>query len=143
MEDVTDVRESRIYIGGTFDLLHSGHIELFRRASKHGKVVVSLNKDEFAARYKRKPVMPLNERFAVIEAIKYVDEVMINSGDEDSKPAILEARATHILHGDDWTGESLMKQMDLTEKWLKEHDIEMYYLPYTPHVSSSKIYEAI
>lgn len=134
---------NRIYIGGTFDTLHSGHINLLRRAKYYGTVIVSVNTDEFATAYKRKPICPLKERISVLRELRCVDEVIVNEGGADSKPAILAARATHICHGDDWTGESLMKQMDLTLEWLDRHNIDFLYLPYTEGISSTQLRNAI
>ncbi len=128
-----------IYLGGTFDLLHSGHIALFKKAKRLGTVVVSLNTDEFCERYKRKPIMPLKERKAVIQACKYMDKVIVNTGCEDSKPAILRAKATHILHGDDWTGESYRKQLSVTSDWLRAHNIKIIYRPYTKGISTTQL----
>jgi glycerol-3-phosphate cytidylyltransferase len=128
-----------IYVGGTFDCLHSGHINLFKRAGEYGKVVVSLNTDEFAERYKRKPLMPLEERMAVVRELRCVDDVIINEGDEDSKPAILKAKATYICHGDDWVGDSYLKQLSVDEAFLEAHNIKLLYLPYTPNISTTKI----
>lgn len=130
----------KAYIGGTFDLFHRGHVNLLRGAKEMAdEVVVSLNTDEFAARYKRLPVMNLEDRIAVVASCRYVDEVVINTGGEDSKPAILEAKPDVILHGDDWTGESLMKQMCLTQEFLAENGICMDYLPYTKGISTSEL----
>jgi len=44
-----------IYTGGTFDLFHAGHVEFLRRCSDLGRVLVSLNTDEFIEEYKGKP----------------------------------------------------------------------------------------
>lgn len=129
----------RIYIGGTFDVLHPGHVMLLERAHALGRTIVSLNTDAFAARYKRAPIMSLAERKIVVGACRYVDEVMVNYGCEDSKPSILYARATHVLHGSDWTGPALMAQMGLTQRWLEAHGIEMLYLDYTVGVSTTDI----
>lgn len=129
----------RVYVSGTFDIPHYGHVELFRRAKKYGTVIVSVNTDEFTAAYKRAPIMTLNERIRMVASIKYVDEVIVNRGGADSKPAILDARADIIVHGDDWTGDSLMKQMSLTPEWLEEHHIKMVYVPYTATISTSDI----
>jgi len=131
--------ENRIYVSGTFDLLHWGHIELFKRAKAFGTVIVSVNKDEFTERYKRKPILTLLERMKMLEGIKYVDEVIVNEGDEDSRISIIKSRATHILHGDDWTGESLMKQMGFDEQWLIDNNIKLLYVPYTKEISTSEI----
>lgn len=132
----------RIYLGGTFDCLHRGHLNLFSQAGKVARrVVVGLNTDEFATRYKRKPVIPFDDRFAVLNVCRLVDEVVTNTGCEDSKPSILRSRADVIGHGDDWTGSGLMVQMGLTAEWLHEHNIRLVYLSYTKGVSTSRILE--
>ena len=77
---------NRIYVPGTFDILHWGHIELFKKAKEHGTVIVSLNNDAFVERFKRKPILNYREREEMLNACKYVDEVIRNSGDEDSNP---------------------------------------------------------
>lgn len=132
------------YIGGTFDCLHSGHINLFKNAKTEVDwLIVSLNTDEFAARYKRKPIIPFKERAAVLSAIRYVDQVITNEGDENSKVAILKVMPDYIIHGDDWTGKSLMVQMGFTQEFLDKHGIKLFYLPYTPDISTTKIIKAM
>lgn len=128
-----------VYVGGTFDLFHPGHVNLLRRSAQLGRVTVSLNTDEFAERYKRRPVMSLEERKVVVASCRYVEHVMVNDGDEDSRPAILSSRAKYVVHGDEWQGDSLLEQMKLTREWLREHDISLVYLPYTAGVTSSDI----
>jgi cytidyltransferase-like protein len=134
------------YIGGTFDCLHRGHLAIFAAAKKRADtIVVSVNTDEFAARYKRRPLMPLADRFSVLSNLRIVDRVIVNSGDENSKVAILFSGADVIVHGSDWSGDGLMKQMDLTPEWLSERGIAMQILPYTEFTSTSQIlagYEA-
>lgn len=130
----------RVYVGGTFDLFHAGHVEFLKRAYVAGDhTTVGLNTDEFAARYKRRPVMSLAERLVVVKACRYVDDVIVNRGDEDSRPAILEARADVVLHGNDWARDDLMRQMGLSELWLAQHGIELRLVPYTPGVSTSDL----
>lgn len=120
------------YIGGTFDLLHPGHIELFKRIKMHriDKIVVALNTDEFTLKYKgRLPIVSLPGRMEMLRHCTLVDSVVVNTGNEDSKPAIMVVRPDYIVHGDDWTGPALMKQMGLSEEFLEEHGIEMLYIP--------------
>ena len=136
---------TRAYIGGTFDLFHIGHVFLLSRAkSEFDEVVVSLNTDEFCERYKgERPVMELAERAAVIAACRYVDKVDVNDGCEDSTLAVLRNAPTHIIHGDDWKGESLKKQMGLTDAFLVDNRIELIYFPYTKRTSTGDIKERI
>ena len=134
-------KKTKIYIGGTFDLLHHGHIELFKAAKKMADIViVSLNTDEFNAQYKgRRPIMSLEERISVISACKYVDKVDVNDGGPDSKPAILRNKPDYILHGDDWVGGSFMKQLGIDNEFLKKNKIKLKYLPLVKGISSTEL----
>lgn len=128
-----------VYLGGTFDCLHPGHLNFLAQASRIGTVVVGLNSDEFASRYKRSPIFTYAERKVMLEATRYVAQVVPNVGDEDSRPAILKARARYVAHGDDWVGDSLMLQMGLTKEWLDEHKIVLLYIPYHKGISTTDI----
>lgn len=133
----------RVYTGGTFDLFHTGHVNFLKMCANFGEVWVGLNSDEFAERYKRKPVLTYDERLGALEGCKWVTEVVRNWGDEDSKPAIEYVNPRYIAHGNDWQGASLEKQMGLSPEWLEEQGIEMLYIPYTPRISTSQIIERI
>jgi len=66
-----------IIVSGGFDPIHSGHIEYFKAAKKHGdKLIVALNSDAWLENKKGKFFMPFDERKSVIESISYVDEVI-------------------------------------------------------------------
>lgn len=132
------------YIGGTFDCLHRGHLALFAHARKvAARLTVSVNTDEFCKRYKRVPVMPLADRLAVLNQCRLVDRVVVNIGDEDSRPAILHAGDVDCLvHGSDWQGASLLQQMGLSRDWLTARGIELVILPYTEITSTTAILEA-
>ncbi len=121
---------SRAYCGGTFDLLHPGHVAFLKWAKQaFNTVIVALNRDEFVARYKTRPVQSYDERKIMLEACKYVDHVVENAGDEDSRPGILLYGATHIVDGADWTVEALKKQMMLTDTFLSDHDLKIVICP--------------
>jgi cytidyltransferase-like protein len=151
-----EAKLSKAYIGGTFDLLHPGHLFLLERVKAYcGLVVVSLNTDEFNERYKdRAPVMNLHERMRMVKSLRCVDGVMVNEHGEDSKPGVIAAGAvgnpgdwsnpvTHIVHGADWQGESLMKQLQVTPEWLEEHGIEMLYIDLSEGYSTTSIKQRI
>ena len=72
-----------IIVSGGFDPIHSGHIDYFKAAKKHGdKLVVALNSDKWLENKKGKFFMPFNERKVVIESIGCVDEVIDFEDDE-------------------------------------------------------------
>jgi len=133
-----------VYTGATFDLLHWGHIELLKKcrelAGKNGKVVVSLNSDEFIEAYKGKPpVMNYHERKAVLLACKYVDKVIENWGGADSTTAIDWVCPDLIVIGSDWARRDYYTQMGFTQDWLDERGIGLVYIPYTQGISSTDI----
>jgi cytidyltransferase-like protein len=116
---------SVVYTGGTFDLFHSGHVNLLKRckeiAGPKGRVVVSLNTDAFIFSYKGSaPICDEAERTVVLRACEYVDEVIFNSGGADSKPAIELAEPDYIVIGSDWARRDYYAQMDFTQDWLDE-----------------------
>ena len=66
-----------IIVSGGFDPLHSGHIEYFKAAKKHGdKLIVALNSDAWLENKKGKYFMPFNERKVIVESLLYVDKVI-------------------------------------------------------------------
>tara|TARA_B100000780_G_scaffold264088_1_gene218458 strand:+ start:8861 stop:9634 length:774 start_codon:yes stop_codon:yes gene_type:complete len=76
-----------IIVSGGFDPIHSGHIEYFKSAKKHGdKLIVALNSDAWLENKKGKYFMPFSEREAIIESMSFVDEV-INFDDDDKGSA--------------------------------------------------------
>jgi glycerol-3-phosphate cytidylyltransferase len=135
---------SVVYTGGTFDLFHSGHVNLLKRckelAGESGKVVVSLNPDSFIEDYKGKaPVCDQVERKTVLLACRYVDEVIMNFGGANSKLAIEEVSPDYIVVGSDWAKKDYYKQMQFTQDWLDERNIGLIYIPYTKTISSTEI----
>lgn len=126
---------------GNFDLFHAGHVRFFKRLAVYGRVCVALNRDEFSARYKRPTICSLDERMEMLRACRYVTDVYVNEGDEDASAVILESGCTHIAHGNDWTGDSLLDQLGIDQGFLDQHGIEMLYVPYSHGVSTSDLIE--
>lgn len=135
----------RAYVGGTFDLFHIGHVELFRKLKELGlETVASVNRDEFVERYKgQPPVVPLLFRVGMLQSCKYVDLTVINEFDENARPTIERVKPRYIVHGDDWVGDSLKKQLGVDDAFLVENGIDMLYLPYTKGISSTEIRESL
>lgn len=67
----------RVYCVGVFDLFHYGHLELLRKAKQMGDyLIVGVVQDEAVKKQKgdNRPIIPFNERYAIIEQCKYVNE---------------------------------------------------------------------
>jgi ethanolamine-phosphate cytidylyltransferase len=99
-------RPVRIYLDGCFDLMHYGHANALRQAKTLGDVlVVGVNPDEDIVKYKGPPVMNDEERCALVEAVKWVDEVIPKAPYVLTKDFIdhlfTHHKIDYIVHGDD------------------------------------------
>ncbi len=130
----------RIYTGGTFDLIHSGHVNFLRACAAIGTVTVALNTDEFIAEYKGKPpVMSYEERFEVLSEFRCVANIFPNIGGADSKKTIMQVVPDVIAIGSDWARKDYYKQMGFTQDWLDELNISLIYIPYTKGISTTEL----
>ena len=130
---------SKVYVGGTFDLFHWGHVEFFKKCAELGEVWVALNTDEFCVEYKRKPIMTYDERKKVLESCRHITGVVENTGGYDSKPSIIKVKPDFIVHGDDWTGDAYLKQLSIDQDFLDDNGIKLHYVPYTKGISTTEI----
>lgn len=137
----------RVYTGGTFDLFHAGHIELLEycaHLSNTDEVIVGLNTDEFVEKFKGSlPIMSYKERETLLWSCRFVNDVIPNTGGEDSKPAILVAQPDIIAIGMDWLEKDYLDQLQIDEVFLNENKIALIYIPRTTGVSTTKIKQRI
>ena len=126
-----------VWCNGTFDILHPGHIQLFKVARSLGdKVIVATDTDAKIKKDKgdHKPVNDLCYRVAMLEAIKYIDVVLTFNDRKELEGLIQLYNPDILLLGDDW------KDGDVVG-W--EHAGEVRHLPRVGGYASSKTIERI
>ena len=139
-DDKHIISKKVVYTAGTWDLFHIGHLNLLKSSKEKGDfLIVGVSTDELVESYKgSKPIIPLAERMAMIEACQFVDEVIIqHSLLEISQLEKLNADILTI--GDDWVG----KYLEGIEWFKNNPSKEVVFLPYTKHISSTKIKQMI
>lgn len=115
---------------GTFDILHIGHINLLRRARALGdRLVVGLSSDAFNRGKHKSSLLNYDNRRAVLQAIRYVDEIFPEDNWEQKADDIRRYAADVFVMGDDWAGKF---------DFLKEF-CEVVYLPRTTEISTTEI----
>ncbi len=115
---------------GTFDLLHVGHINILRRAKELGDyLIVAISTDEFNAIKKKKAYYPFEDRKKILEAIRYVDEVIPENSWEQKIDDVVNNKVDVFVMGDDWKGKF---------DFLKDY-CEVVYLSRTEGISTTKI----
>ncbi|MFD2044502.1 glycerol-3-phosphate cytidylyltransferase [Ornithinibacillus salinisoli] len=122
----------KIITYGTFDLIHNGHINILRRAKELGDyLIVAVSTDEFNAIKKKKAYHSYENRKIILEAIRYVDEVIPENNWDQKKKDIQKHDIDIFVMGDDWEGEF---------DFLKNY-CDVVYLPRTVGISTTKIKE--
>ncbi len=115
---------------GTFDLLHKGHIRLLERAKSLGEyLIVGLSTDEFNRLKNKEAYYDYEHRKYILEAIKYVDEVIPEMNWNQKADDIFKYNVDIFVMGDDWKG----KFDDLNKL------CEVIYLERTQNISTTQI----
>lgn len=115
---------------GTFDILHIGHINLLRRARALGdRLVVGLSSDEFNRGKHKSSLLNYENRKAVLEAIRWVDQVFPEHCWEQKIDDVRNYSADVFVMGSDWEG-----KFDFLSEFC-----EVVYLPRTRDISTTEI----
>lgn len=105
-------KSKRVMVSGTFEIIHPGHLYLFKEASKLGKVYVVVARDENVRRFKkREPIVDEKQRLEVVKSIKYVHKAILGNPGENIFEIVKKIKPDIILLGPD---------QNVDEKKLKE-----------------------
>lgn len=119
---------------GSFDLIHRGHINLLRRAREMGDyLIVAISTDQFNSVKSKKAYHTFEDRKMILEAIRYVDEVILENTWDQKKNDIKKHDIDIFVMGNDWQG-----KFDFLNDYCK-----VVYLPRTDGVSTSMIKKSL
>ncbi len=120
----------QVYICFSTDIIHNGHLSILKKAADLGEVTVGILTDEVVASYKHYPLIPLDERIAMFESLKYVSRVVVQES-LDYTDVLEKLRPDIVVHGDDWLvgyqANIRQKVIATLEKW----GGELIEFPYT------------
>ncbi len=134
-----DPRDKVIFTNGIFDILHQGHIQLMRWARNLGdKLVVGINSDAStrALKGEGRPINSQDNRKAVLQALRFVDEVIIY---EEEKPTEL-IRTLHpsvVVKGGEWLADQVREQDEIPA------EIDVKIFPLVKGYSSTNVIRRI
>lgn len=131
-----------VYVGMSADLIHTGHLNILKRAAELGDVTIGLLTDEAIASYKRVPYMRFEQRREIVESIKGVTSV-VPQMTLDYVPNLEALRPDYVVHGDDWREgvqrETRQRVLDALSSW----GGELIEVPYTTGISSTALQKAL
>ncbi len=131
-EQLKQHRGAVAMVDGAFDPLHRGHIEYFRAAAQLDvPLLCNVASDRYVST-KHPPLLPEDQRAAVVDAIRYIAYTHINRFDTET--VLRELQPKYYVKGKDWEGRLPPGQVTIC----REHHIEIVYLD-TVFDSSSRL----
>ena len=123
-----------VYTSGTFDMLHINHLRLIEYARGLGDIlIVGVNTDELVASYKSLPMIPFEDRIALVRALKGPD-IVIPQHSLDHADKVKKLKFDVFVVGDDWVGKY---------DYLERQGVTVVYTPYGKGTSSSSLKQQI
>jgi len=123
----------KVWVNGTFDIVHLGHIQLLKRAADLGDfLIVGLDGDKRVTELKgeQRPINNIVSRITVLESIKYVDRVLVFDSDEQLETHIKTLRPAIMVIGEEYRGKRIIGS---------EYVGEIVYFPKMEGFSSTHI----
>lgn len=129
------------YTTGVFDMFHIGHLNILRRAKEQCDfLIVGVSTDELVQHDKNKiPIIPFEQRCAIVDAIKYVDKV-VPQVDKNKLGAWKQLHFDKMFVGSDWQGSP---PWNIFEEQFKPLGVEIVYLSHTDGISSTILRDKI
>lgn len=123
-----------VYTGGTFDMFHSNHLKMIEYAKGlGGTLIVGVSTDDLVTSYKAAPIIPFEERIAIVKALKYPD-IVIPQRTLDHTELVKKMNVDVFVVGDDWTGKY---------DYLKDLGVDVFYFPRGEGVSTTSLKKQI
>jgi glycerol-3-phosphate cytidylyltransferase len=129
----------KILTVGVYDMIHIGHVNLFKRAKELGDyLIVAVQSSDVVLKYKpqTKLIYSTEERMYMVRAIRYVDEVIVYDAVDD---IVKDADFSVFVTGPDQIHEGFQRAI----QWCKDHNKKTVVLPRTEGISSSWLKEQI
>ncbi len=101
----------KIFVNGCFDIVHRGHIELFKYAKTLGNfLIVAIDSDERVKNMKgdKRPINNQQDRKFFLESIKYIDKVVIFHSEEELESCVSMYEPDIMIVGSDYKGKRVI-----------------------------------
>ena len=101
----------KVWTNGCFDILHRGHIELFKYAKGRGdKLIVGVDSDKKVRKDKgsNRPINSLEDRIEMLKSIKYIDELWSFNSTKELRDIVKINKPDIMVIGSDWKGKKVI-----------------------------------
>ena len=133
--------KKQVYVCLAADILHEGHINILKKAAKHGEVTVGLMTDNAINKFKKIPFLNYEQRQIVVKNLTMVKKV-IPQQTMDYRPNLKLLKPNYVIHGDIWKPALKKHRREVIDQ-LKKWSGKLIEYPYTKNISSSVIKDDI
>ena len=122
----------KVWVNGTFDVLHIGHLKLLEFASSFGELRVGIDTDKRVKELKGidRPFNTTEDRKYFLQSLKYVNEVVVFDSREELINLVKEYQPDYMIIGDDYKDQIV---------YGSEHAKELVFFKKLPNYSTTKI----
>jgi len=129
---------SKVYVSLIADLLHAGHINVLKEASKHGDVVVGLLTSSAISELNDEAFLKYEQRLEVVQNLAMVSKV-VEQNTASYKTNLLELKPEFVVHGDDWKNNSQSTYRDEVIEVLSDWGGKLIEIEYSSEISDQNI----
>lgn len=132
---------TRVYVDGVYDLFHRGHVESLQKAKSirpNVFLIVGLISDNSATDYKREPIFADDDRYALLKACRYVDQVIYNAPLIVTRDFLDQYKIDLVVHGF-----SDMKDLKKQQPFFEQIQDKFELIPYFPYNSTTRYIEKL
>ena len=103
---------TKVFVNGTFDVLHPGHVLLLQYAAGLGSVTVAIDTDRRVTQLKGagRPFFNQNERVLMLQGLRYIDRVCTFDTDQELEHIIQTIQPDIMVKGSDYRGRAIIGQ---------------------------------
>ena len=128
--ELSKLQKRTVYMCFSTDMVHSGHIEIIKKAKRHGRLIIGVLSDEAVVSYKRFPLIPYEERKLIFENIAGVDRV-VEQDTLSYRENLNKYKPDYVVHGDDWISGIQKPIRDEVIEVLKAYGGKLIEYPYS------------
>ena len=127
-------KNKTIYVPMGADIIHTGHLNIIKKAKKYGEIVIGLFTDSAIAEYKTLPLINYSQRLEIMKNIKGISKI-IKQDTWDYSNNLNKLKPNYVIHGDDWKKGIQQKTRLNVIKLLKRWKGRLIEVPYTKKVN--------
>jgi len=127
---ITETKMKKVYACFCTDIIHEGHLNIIKEATKYGQIIAGILSDAAMIRYNRFPIVSFEERRKMLEEIPEISQIVVQN-EVMYENILSEIKPDYVIHGDNWLEGPMSAIRQNVLDCLKKWNGELIEIPYT------------